>query len=76
MILRLMLLVVLPIVTGCASITICDEALRARQAANSATLEQKEALEARAAGLENACAREREQSIQQQKDWNENNRRR
>jgi hypothetical protein len=75
---RLLLLVVVTIlITGCASsLTVCDEALRTRQAAKSAPLEQKEALEAKAAGLENACAREREQSVQQQKDWNEQNRRR
>ncbi len=65
------------IITGCAaSLTVCDEARRARQAVSSAPLEQKDALEAKSAGLESACAREREQSVQQQKDWNELNRRR
>jgi hypothetical protein len=75
---RLLVVVVVTIlITGCASsIPVCDEALRARQAVNSAPLEQKELLEARAAGLESACAREREQSFQQQKDMNEQNRRR
>jgi hypothetical protein len=76
--LRLLILVIATtIITGCAaSLTVCDEARRARQAVSSAPLEQKDALEAKAAGLENACASEREQSVQQQKDWNELNRRR
>ncbi len=75
---RLLILIAVTItIAGCAStLTVCDEARRTRQAVNSAPLEQKEALEAKAAGLENACAREREQSVQQQKDWNEQNRRR
>jgi hypothetical protein len=73
----LILVVVSTIITGCASsLTVCDEARRARQAVSSAPLEQKDALEAKASGLESACAREREQSVQQQKDWNEQNRRR
>ncbi|NLD91570.1 MAG: hypothetical protein GX639_02760 [Fibrobacter sp.] len=73
----LLLVVITTLITGCAyTLTVCDEARKARQTANSAPLEQKEALEAKASGLEHACAREREQSVQQQKNWNEQNRRR
>jgi hypothetical protein len=75
---RLLIIVVATIVlAGCVSgLTTCDRALQARKEANRAPIEQKAELDAKAAGLENACAREREQSVQQQKDWNEQNRRR
>jgi PBP1b-binding outer membrane lipoprotein LpoB len=75
---RLLLIAVLALIfTGCASsLTVCDQALKARKEANRAPLEQKATLDAKAAGLEDACARERAQSVQQQKDWNEQNRRR
>jgi hypothetical protein len=75
MIRLLILVIATTIITGCAaSLTVCDEARRARLAVNSASIEQKDALEAKAAGLENACANQMEQSVQQQKDWNEQNR--
>lgn len=56
---------------GCAaSIPICDEALKTRKEANSASGEQKAVLESKAAGLEDACARERERSYEQFRNMN------
>lgn len=60
---------------GCAStIPVCDEALKVRQQANHATGEERAMLESKAAGLESACANERERSYEQFRRMNSNGR--
>lgn len=54
-----------------SSLTICDQALKARLDSRKATGEQRDILESKAAGLEQACEQERARQFEQMKKDNE-----
>lgn len=54
-----------------SSLTICDQALKARLDSRKVTGEQKDILESKAAGLEQACEQERARQFEQMKKNNE-----
>ncbi len=69
---RTLLLPILLASLNCSSsLTICDQALKTRLDSRKATGEQKDILESKAAGLEQACEQERARQFEQMKKNNE-----